>query len=75
MRHLLAIMLVLAACGDDGDSPNDGGTDAPTDANPVVCSEIEWPAPTCAATAVEGKLNCIPGMQVTRRASGDWHTP
>lgn len=72
MRRLLAIILVLAACGDDGDSvPNDAGDDAPADASPVVCSEIQWPAPTCAATDIEGKLRCIPGLGVTRLASGD----
>ena len=73
MRHLLAIVLVLAACGDDGESTP---IDAPpivddTPDNPIVCSEIEWPAPTCAATDLEGKLRCIPGLEVTRRANGD----
>ena len=68
--RVLAAMVVLAACGDNGtfETP-----DAPTDAaepdapGPVVCMPA-WQAPAgCTATDIAGKLGCIPGLTFQER--------
>ncbi|MEJ7597305.1 MAG: S28 family serine protease [Kofleriaceae bacterium] len=73
MKTFVALAFVLVACGgdDDGNTPVDAGPDGQGEDAAVVCADVTWPAPTCTATDVEGKLRCIPDLQVTRRADAD----
>jgi hypothetical protein len=68
------IVLVAASChsSDDADPQpgNDGGPDSgPGDSEPGdvgACSGVVWaPPPGCAATTLEDRLRCIPGLTVT----------
>ena len=53
------IALWFTAC-----DPSTAGPDDPAH----VCSEVTWSAPAgCTATDIEGKLRCIPGLEVTPR--------
>jgi hypothetical protein len=54
---------------DNGD-PDNGDPDNgdPDNGNPGACSGVVWASPPgCAATDLEGKLRCIPGLTVTPR--------
>lgn len=67
-KHACLVLLALSAACDG--LPGGGSPDAPApDAPPAeACDAITWAAPAgCTATDVEGKLRCIPGMQVTPR--------
>jgi hypothetical protein len=67
---VLAAMVVLVACGDDGaPAAPDAATDAaePDAAVPAACMPA-WEAPAgCTATDVAGKLGCIPGLTFQER--------
>ena len=55
---------LIALCCAAACDPSTGGPDDPA----PVCSELTWSAPAgCAATDIEGKLRCIPGLEVTPR--------
>jgi PS-10 peptidase S37 len=71
---VFGIVLVAASCHRaDGGGPDSGPGDSGPDATPGesepgdgACSGVVWAAPPgCAATDLEGKLRCIPGLTVT----------
>ena len=74
----LLFAALIAACGggsDGGPHPDAAAPDAPAPDAPApdgpaaeACEGVVWAAPpNCTATDVEGKLRCIPSMQVTPR--------
>jgi PS-10 peptidase S37 len=59
-------MVLWSAAGCGGGSSTEA-PDAAPDAPPAPVCSTAWTAPSCAATDLEGKLRCIPGITVTPR--------
>jgi len=70
-----APVLFAAACGPASDAPlNDAAPrdTATSDGPAAACDAVVWSAPAgCTATDLEGKLRCIPGLEVTPRTDLD----
>lgn len=54
----------------DAGAPDAGRPDAGPMPDAGACSGTVWPSFPCAAPDLEGKLRCIPGMQVTKAVGG-----
>lgn len=76
-NHVTALISILfaAGCGSASDTPptDAAASDAATADGPAAaCSDALWSAPAgCTATDLEGKLRCIPGLEVTPRTDND----